>query len=62
MTLVATRKFNDSGTIYEDGDVVEVSPDRAAYLKQRNLIHDPAEQAAEPAPEPESESGKKGKK
>jgi hypothetical protein len=61
MTLVASRKFNDSGTVYEAGEVVNVSPERAEYLLRRNFIHDPSK-PPEPAPEPESDGGKKGKK
>jgi hypothetical protein len=64
--FVASRKFNDSGKVYEAGDSVDVSPARAEYLLSRNFIHDPstkpadAEETAESA-EPDA-TGKKGKK
>jgi hypothetical protein len=62
MSFVASRKFNDSGTVYEAGEAVDVSPVRAEYLLSRNFIHDPSTKPPEPAPEPESDGGKKGKK
>lgn len=44
--LIATRRFNDCGVLYEVGDVVDVSADRGEELKRQSLV----EEQKRPAP------------